>query len=66
MYGVTGSSFAGSSIRKIWFSIQFLIYFKVAFDQAFLTYSSAKFMGSGMKCDTSEPDSTNSGNELFN
>ena len=38
-----------------------LISFKVDFNQAFLTYAgnlvtSAKLLGSGMKCDTSEPD----------
>ena len=46
------------------------MYFKVSFNQAFLTsagnlVTSAKFLVSGMKCDTSETDYPKSGNELF-
>ena len=48
-----------------------MIYFEVSFNQAFLTSAgnmatSEKLFGSGMKCDTSEPDSPKVGNELFN
>ena len=48
-----------------------MIYFEVSFNQAFLTsagnlVTSAKFLDSGMKCDTSEPDSPKTGNEFFN
>ena len=44
----------------------FLIYFLVAFSQGFFMSSdnlvnSEKFVGSGMKWETSEPDSTKSG-----
>ena len=49
----------------------FLIYFKVSFIQVFLTsagnmVTSVKFMGFGMKWDTSEPNYPKAGNELFN
>ena len=45
--------------------------FQSFLNQAFLTYSdnlvtSEKLLGSRMKCDTSEPDYPNTGNELFN
>ena len=48
-----------------------MISFKVSFNQDFLTsagilVTSAKLLGSGMKCDTSETYSTKVGNELFN
>ena len=50
--------------------IIFLISLKVAFNQAFLepadnivTYE--KFLGYGVKCDTSEPNSKKLGNEVF-
>ena len=51
--------------------IKILIYFKVAFNQEFLTsagnlVTSTKLLGFGMKCDTSEPDFTKIGNVLFN
>ena len=71
MHGVTGYNFSGKSIIKVWLLIKNLIYFKGAFNQAFLASavnlaSSAKFLGSGLKCDTYEPDSPKVGNELFN
>ena len=49
---------------------QNLIDFKVAFNQSFLESSGnlvnyAKFMGPGMKCDTSDPDSPKLGNSFF-
>ena len=67
MYGVTGSPFSGPSIRKVWFMITILISFKVASTKAFLTsagnlVTSEKVLGSGMECDTSEPDSPKIGN----
>ena len=70
MHGYTGFSFSGSIIRKVLLLIKMLIYFKFAFNQAFLTYAdnlltSTKLLGSGMKCDTSEPDYTKVRNELF-
>ena len=48
-----------------------LIYFKVAFNQAFLKsagnlVTSTKFLGFGMKCATYEPDSPKADNRLFN
>ena len=51
--------------------IKMLIYLKVDFNQSFFTYTvnlatSSKFLGSGIKHGTSEPDSTKVGNELFN
>ena len=47
-----------------------MISFKVAFYQAFLVSASnlvayKKFLGSGMKCDTSEPDYPKVGNSFF-
>ena len=71
MNGFTGYPFSGSSIRKVWLLIKIPISFKVVFDQAFLTSSgdlvdSETFLGSGMKCDTYDPDSPKVGNELFN
>ena len=55
---------------KVWLLIKFLISFKVAYSQACLKYygslvTSAKFLGSGMKCDTSDPDYPKVNNELF-
>ena len=46
------------------------MYFKVASNQAILTYTgnlvtSAKFLGSGMKCDTSDTDYTKLRNGFF-
>ena len=71
MYGFNGSPVHGWSIRKILLLIIFLICFKAAFNQACLASAgylttSEKFIGSGAKCDTSDPDSTKVGNELFN
>ena len=71
MQGVTDSTFSGSYIRKVWMLITFLIYFRFPFNQDFLTsagnlVTSAKFMVSGMKCDTSDNDSPKVGSELFN
>ena len=73
-YGYLGSTeylFSGSSIRKGWLFIELLISFKVAFNQTFLTsagnlVTSAKVLGSGMKCDTYEPDSSKVINDFFN
>ena len=47
--------------------IGFVIYFNVAFNQAFLKsagnlVTSEKFLGSGIKCDTSGPDYPKVGN----
>ena len=68
MHGVTVYPFSESSIRKVVLLI-FLIYFKVAFNQAFLKYAGnivtyAKLLGSGIKCDTSDPDSPKVGNAI--
>ena len=62
MHGVTGSPSFWSSIKKVWLLIIFFIYLRVAFRQGFFMFSdnfvtSAKFLGSGMKWETSEPDS---------
>ena len=62
MHGVTGSLYFLFSIRKVWLLIRFLISLRVAFSQGFLIFSekfvtSAKFLGSGMKWETYEPDS---------
>ena len=62
MHGVTGSPSFWSSIRKVWLLIRFFIYLRFAFSQGFLMFSddfvtSAKFLGSGLKWETSEPDS---------
>ena len=70
MHGFTGSPFYRSSIRKFWLLIKFFISFKVSFNQAFLTSSgnlvtSEKFLGSGIKCDTYEPDYPKVGYALF-
>ena len=59
MHGVTGSPSFWSSIRKVWLFIRFFISLRVAFSQVFLIFSdnlltSAKFLGSGMKWETSE------------
>ena len=61
----------GYPFRNVWLLITFLISFKFSFNQSFLTsdgntVTSAEFLGSGMKCDTSEPDYPNVGNALFN
>ena len=62
MHGVTGSPSFWSSIRKVLLLIIFFISLRVAFIQGFLIFSdncftSEKFLGSGMKWETSEPDS---------
>ena len=62
MHIVTGSPYFLSSIRKVWLLIIFFIPLRVAFNQGFLIFSnsfvtSVKFLGSGMKWETSEPDS---------
>ena len=64
MRGVTSSPYFWSSIRKIWLLIRFFISLRVAFSQGFLIFSdnfvnSEKFLGSGMKWETYEPDSLN-------
>ena len=66
----TGSPFIGSFIRKVWLLIRFLIFFKVAFSQDFLTSSgnlvtSEKLLGYDMKWETSEINYYKDGNELF-
>ena len=71
MHGVTDYPLSGFSIINIQLLIIFLISFKVAFNQTFLTYTgnmvtSVKLLGSEMKCDTSDPDYPDLGNELFN
>ena len=71
MHGFTVYPFLGSSIRKDCLFIRFLIYFKVSFNQAFLTsvgnmVTSVKLLGYGMNWDTSETDSPKSGNEFLN
>ena len=63
MHGVTGSPSFGSLIIKVWLLMRFFISLRVAFSQGCLIFSdnfvtSAKFLGSGMKWETSEPDST--------
>ena len=60
MHGVTGSPSFGSSIRKVWLLMRLFISLRVAFNQGFLIFSdnfvtSAKFLGYGMKWETSEP-----------
>ena len=70
MHGFTWSTFPVSSIRKVLLLIQFLIYFEVYFSQAFLTSTGnmvtpEKFLGPGMKWETSDPDYPKSRNELF-
>ena len=63
MHGVTGSPSFWYSIRKVWFFIRLFISLRVAFSQGLFMFSdnfvtSAKFLGYGMKWETSEPDST--------
>ena len=60
----------GHPFVKVLLLIQFLISFKVAFNQSFLTsagnlVTSEKFLGSEMKCDTSENDYTKLSYALF-
>ena len=67
MHGVTGLSFSGSSSIKFRLLIKLSIYFRVTFRQGFFMSSdnfvtSEKFLGSGMKWETSEPDSPKGGN----
>ena len=62
MHGVTGSPSFGSSIMNVWLLVIFFISFIFVFNQGFLIFSenfvtSAKFLGYGMKWETSEPDS---------
>ena len=62
MHGVTGSPSFWSSIRKFWLLIRLFISLRVSFIQDFLIFSDnfvtwAKFLGYGMKWETSEPDS---------
>ena len=62
MHGVTGSPSFWYSIRKVWLLIRFFISLRVAFGQGLFMFSdnlvtSEKFLGSGMKWETSEPDS---------
>ena len=70
MHGVTGSPFYMLSIGNILLLINVLIFFRVDFNQAFLTsagniVSSEKFLGSGIKFDTFETDYTKVVNEIF-
>ena len=67
MHGVTGSPLYGSSMRKVRLLIIFLISSRVTFNQILFMLSdnfvtSAKFIGSGMKWETYEPDSPKVGN----
>ena len=60
MHGGTGYISSDSSIRQVWLWIKFFVSFKVDFIQAFLMSAvnlvySETFLGSVMKCDTSEP-----------
>ena len=62
MHGVTDSPYFWSSIRKVWLLIRLFISFRVAFILGFLIFFdnfviSEKFLGYGMKWETSEPDS---------
>ena len=62
MHGVTGSPLFGSSTRKVWLLIWFLISFWVPFSQGLFMSSdnfltSAEFLGSGMKWGIYEPNS---------
>ena len=71
IHGVTVSPLFGPSMRKVWFLIRFLISFRFAFSQGFFIWSdnfvtSAKFVGSGMKWETSEPDSPKGVNSCEN
>ena len=71
MYGVTGSPLFGLAIIKILLLIKYLIYFKVYFNEDFLTSSgdlvtSGKILDSGIKCGTSNPNDSKLSNELFN
>ena len=64
-------SYMGNLLKRNNLLIKFLISFKATFNQYFLTYSgnlvtSEKFLGYGIKCDTSEPDYPNVGNDLSN
>ena len=66
IHGVTALSFFGSSTRKFWLLIRFLISLIVSFSQGFFMSSdnfvtSEKFLVSGIKWETYEPDSTKGG-----
>ena len=66
MHGITGSPSFLSSIRKVWLLIRLFISLRVAFIQVFFMFSdifvtSAKFLGSGMKWETSDRDSQKCG-----
>ena len=70
MHGVTVFYFFGFYIRKFWLLNIRLIYFKITFSLSFFTSSgnlvtSYKFLGSGMKWYTSDPNSPGELNELF-
>ena len=63
-------SHLGCTFERYEYWLNSLIYFKVAFNQSFLISAGnfviyAKILGFGMKCDTSESDSTELGNEFF-
>ena len=71
MHGVTGYPLLLSSIIKVLLLIRFLISFKVASSQDFLTSAanlaySEKFLDFDMKWDTSDTDSHKAVNELLN
>ena len=62
MHGVTGSPLFGSSMRKFWLLIKLFISLRVSFSQGLFMFSdnfvtSETFLGSGMKWETSEPNS---------
>ena len=67
MHGFTEYLFSGLLIIKVLFLNKSLIYFKVAFNPAFLTSAgnSCKLLGSAIKCSTYEPNYPKVGNELF-
>ena len=66
MHGVTGSSLSGYSTRKVLLLIKLLISLRVALSQGLFMlsenyFTSEKFLGYGMKQETSEPDSPKGG-----
>ena len=67
MHGFIGSSFSGSSTRKVRLLIKLPIPSRVSFSQGlFMSYenlvTSEKLLGSVMNWETSEPDSSKGGN----
>ena len=67
IHGVTGSPIFWSSIKKVWLLIICFISLRISFNQDFFLSSdkfvtSEKFLGSGMKWETSEPYYPKGGN----